>query len=274
MKLLLVQSDDYGITRAVSDGILRGIQEGIIRNTGLFVNMTASKDAADRIKDVDVCLGIDINYVAGKPVTDPKKIPRLVNENGCFFTSKEILKKNVLIGMDGIIYQFEKDPYPYEEILLETENQVKRFYELTGKLPEYLHPHSICTPNTERAAEEVADKYHIFHSTKMMNDSAYKCLPGAIALTKGASLEEQLRQDVEQEFLTISLPELKEGETGYYIFHCGYVDADLMEATSLNLKRMLDLKAALSERVKTYIKKNEIELITYRDLTSKGDIKN
>lgn len=266
MKRLLIQSDDYGITRAVSDGILRGIQEGVIRNTGMFVNMGSSEKAAMQIKNANVCLGIDINYVAGKPVTAPARIPHLVKEDGTFFSSGEIMKRNRLEKIEGIIYYFEKDPYPYEEILLETENQVKRFYELMGRWPEYLHPHSVCTPNTERAAREVADKYHIFHSTRMMNSPTYKCLPGAIVLKKGVSLEEQLKQDVEQEFLTISLPALKEGETGYYIFHCGYADADLMEVSSLNVKRMLDLKAALSEQVKAYIAEKGIELITYRDL--------
>ena len=170
------------------------------------------------------------------------------------------------MGMDGMVYLFEEDPYPYEEILLETENQVKQFYNLMGKWPEYLHPHSICTPNTERAARKVADKYQIFHSMRMMSDSTYKRLPGAVSLTKGRSLEEQLKQDVEQEFLMNSLPALREGETGYYIFHCGYADADLLEVSSLTVKRILDLKAALSKTVKDYITDNGIELITYRDL--------
>ena len=33
MEKLLFQSDDYGISDAVSDGIIKGIKEGIIRNT-------------------------------------------------------------------------------------------------------------------------------------------------------------------------------------------------------------------------------------------------
>ena len=36
---LLVQSDDYGISPAVSAGIIYGITHGIIRNNGAFVNM-------------------------------------------------------------------------------------------------------------------------------------------------------------------------------------------------------------------------------------------
>ena len=47
---LLVQSDDYGITSGVSAGIREGVKNGIIRNTGLFVNMPASYQAAQEIK--------------------------------------------------------------------------------------------------------------------------------------------------------------------------------------------------------------------------------
>ena len=44
---LLVQSDDYGITRAVSRGIIHGIKNGVIRNTGLFANMPWSEECVD-----------------------------------------------------------------------------------------------------------------------------------------------------------------------------------------------------------------------------------
>ena len=59
-KRLLMQSDDYGITGAVSAGIRTAIEFGLIRNTGLFVNMPASEKAARDILAEDVCRGIDI----------------------------------------------------------------------------------------------------------------------------------------------------------------------------------------------------------------------
>ena len=88
MKKLLFQSDDYGLTDAVADGILKGIHQGIIRNTGLFVNMPSSARAAEKIRDcAEVCVGIDINLVAGKPISDPAEVPSLVNSDGHFVPS-------------------------------------------------------------------------------------------------------------------------------------------------------------------------------------------
>lgn len=39
---LLVQSDDFGFTKGITDGICDALQNGIVTCTGLFVNMPAS----------------------------------------------------------------------------------------------------------------------------------------------------------------------------------------------------------------------------------------
>ena len=263
---LLIQSDDYGITEGVSAGIIKAIEFGLVKNTGMFVNMPASLNAANAIKNIDVCLGIDINYVCGKPVADPKLIPHIVDENGNFYKSSVMAKKNKLVSMDelGIISYFEQDPYPYEEIYLETENQVKKFIELVGRKPEYIHPHSLSTPNTVKAAHDVAEKYGIYHSIDMMHQ--YRILPGTFDGTKGNSIESQMDWDVVGNLLSNALPSMKKDETCYFICHSGYVDYDLFKYTSLTLRRVKDLDAMLSEELKKYMIQNNIELITYRDL--------
>ena len=46
---LLIQSDDYGITPAVADGIIYGITQGVIKNTGLFSTMPWAKECVEKI---------------------------------------------------------------------------------------------------------------------------------------------------------------------------------------------------------------------------------
>lgn len=269
-KKLLFQSDDYGITDAVTDGIIHGIKNGVIRNTGIFINMDAAPRAIELIRDLDVCLGIDINYVCGRPISDPKLIPALLDDNGEFVSSRQLLKRNRFILLEkDFIFHFEEDPYPYEQILLETENQVKRFIEMTGRKPGYIHPHSVVTPNTERAASEIARKYGIYHSTDMMLSDKFVRFPGAISTSKGDSLESQMSVDVEKNLLENGLPLLKEGDIGYFIAHCGYVDYDLFRYSSLTLRRMVDLHSLTSKKIKECIVQNNIELITYYDIANK-----
>ena len=211
-KRLLMQSDDYGITAGVSAGIRSAIEFGLIKNTGLFVNMEASARAVEDLKGMDVCLGIDINYVCGRPISDPALVPHMVDAEGRFISSSRMAARSSLLKMDslGLISYFSKDPYPYEEILLETENQVLRFMELTGKKPEYLHPHSLMSENCYRAARKVAGKYGIFHTLDMMRQ--YRILPGTFDGTKGASVEAQMEYDVEGNLLHCALPSIQEYE--------------------------------------------------------------
>ena len=265
-KRLLMQSDDYGITDGVSAGIRRAIEYGLIRNTGMFVNMPCAARAAEEIRDMDVCLGIDINYVCGRPVSDPSQVPHLINGQGYFRSSGEVTSNNKRIGIDelGLITYFEKDPYPYEEILLETENQVKRFIELNGKLPEYIHPHSLMSENCYKAAKATADKYGIIHTLDMMH--CYRILPGTFDGTKDSTAETQMEYDVAGNLLNRAIPLICEGETCYFICHCGYVDYDLFKNTTLTLRRVKDLAAMTDDRVKKCIEDNGVTLITYREL--------
>ena len=151
---LIIQSDDLGITEAVSCGIARAAREGAITCTGLFSNMPAAPFAVELMKPYpQICLGEDINLVAGRPCADPEKVPSLVQKNGLFLTS----------GMHWAIDQKDGDQnhVKYEDCLTETEAQVLRFKELTGKFPEYLHGHSYSTPATWAAMEAIGRKYSI-----------------------------------------------------------------------------------------------------------------
>ena len=60
---LLVQSDDYGITKAVSLGIIEAIKFGIVRNTGLFANMPWTEEVVGLIKPFlnNIAFGVDLN---------------------------------------------------------------------------------------------------------------------------------------------------------------------------------------------------------------------
>ncbi len=266
MKKLLVQSDDFGFTFGTTDGAIHAIKNGIIGNTGLFTNMPSSAYAAERVKDLDVCLGIDINLVAGKPVTDPSLIPHLVDENGNFKSSRRVLKENPVYKTDRYLYIFENDPFDYDEVLLETENQVKRFIELVGRKPEYINGHSVITPNTENAAKEIALKYGIENrSSALYFDDKYIDL-AYFGDYEPSSFEEQLNMNYKDYILNKVLPNLSEEKISFFVGHCGYLDKDLLSLTSLTVQRINDVSMATDPEIIKYIKDNDIELITYRDI--------
>ena len=89
---ILVQSDDYGFTKPITDSVCDSIDMGgIITSTGLFTNMPYREYAVERMKAYpQICLGIDINCSTGPCVADPKLLPHLVNqETGRFIQTSE-----------------------------------------------------------------------------------------------------------------------------------------------------------------------------------------
>lgn len=253
---LIIHSDDLGISEAVSYGIVKAVREGVITCTGLFSNMPAAEMSVELIKGCEkVCLGQDINLVAGRPCSDPEQIPSLVQKNGLFKSS----------GMHRAIDKADgnQDHVLLEDCLIETEAQIKRFIELTGKTPEYLHGHSYSTPATIKAASVMGAKYGIpvvkevhkkYGVVRLKRDWYKKPFP----------LQEQLEADplktiqADTEFLSHPY--------GCIISHCGYVDRELFDLTTYTLIRTIDLKAMTGDAMKKWIQDNKIELISYRDL--------
>lgn len=263
---LLVQSDDFGITRAVTDGILHGIKHGIIRNTGLFVNMESSEYAAKFIKDYPVvCFGIDVNLVTGRPVSDPLLIPDLVDEQGKFIKSTARFASNKKVDNEGFVTIFEVDPYPYDQVLVEVENQVKKYLELTGKKPEYLHGHSLITPNIVKALRAMGEKYNIVLTFDHLQALKVNYVPSEWNIKPVFSMEKQMVTDVEENVLNV-LPSIKEHDVSVLICHAGYIDDELFDYSTYTIIRNKDLKMTTSDRIKEWLDVNQVELITHRDL--------
>ena len=52
----------------------------------------------------------------------------------------------------------------------------------------------------------------------------------------------------------------------YIVSHCGYADADLFKLTSFTLCRPKDLECMTSDAIKNWVKDNNIELASFKDL--------
>lgn len=262
---LLFQADDYGLTESTTCGILKGIRNGIIRNTGLFVNMPASEYAASEIVNYpNVCFGQDINLVAGKPISDPKEVPSLVDANGDFITSTKRMKDGTIIDKQGNVIIFENDPYPYDEVVKEIEAQVNQFMKMVGRKPGYLHGHSLSTPNTRKAMSAIAQKYDIVQSYEAWENNGIYRIP-CDWNPKPFPFELQLQTDVEEK-LVEALKMANDQPMCCFICHAGFLEKDLFAYSTYTAIRMMDLQAATSTKLKDLIKKENIELITYYDL--------
>ena len=158
---LLIQSDDYGITKAVSLGIIEAIKNGLVRNTGLFVNMPWVEEVIELIKPYldQIAFGLDLNISTGPSVLKKTEIPSLVLENGNFLTS------SMNRSLDNEDNNF--DHVIYDEVYKEFEAQIQKFIDLVGKKPNYLHAHAYSTPTVEKVSIELSNKYNIPYSIQL-----------------------------------------------------------------------------------------------------------
>lgn len=85
MKRLIVNADDFGFNREITDGIVKSHLDGVVTSTTLMVNMPAVEYAIGRSNDCpDMSVGLHVNLTLGKPVSSPTSVPSLVQANGEF----------------------------------------------------------------------------------------------------------------------------------------------------------------------------------------------
>ena len=256
---LIVQSDDYGISRAASLGIVEAIKNGIVRNTGFFTNMPWSKECYEWIKPYvdDIAFGIDFNLSTGSPILTKNEVPSLIHESGRFYTSKE----NRALDEDAP----DHDHVVYEDAIKECKAQLERFVEITGRKPDYVHPHAYTTKTTMQVLRDIAAELGVPFTEDVIKERLgcfgaemmgwYKFPP---------TLDNQADSSLEQFILDGKI--MHNDDLAILIGHCGYVDRELMNLSSFNIYRLNDLYGCTSEKVKQYLKDNNYELITWREI--------
>ncbi len=256
---LVVSGADYGMCDSITDGTLKAIREGIISDVGIMVNNDSFARAAKEIKNYpQVSLSLDINLVSGQPVSDPKDIASLVDENGVFLSS----------GFRKALGQHEQ--LDYQEVYLESENQIKRFLATFNHKPVTMNPHSYMSANSYKAMVELGKKYDICLLTDLFQDQRIKIprgwYPNPII---GNKLEYTLQMQSETDVIEAIVQD-NEGLINYdYVLmlsHPGFCDGELMNLSTYHLIRGLETTAFCSEKVKRWVKDNKIEIINLAQL--------
>lgn len=270
---LIITADDYGMTTGVTDGIIACARDGLLTQTGLFTNMPSTEYAVERWKSVQhLSLGQDLNLSTGSPVSDPRLIPSLVQENGAFLTSRMHREKE----------QEQPDSVSYDEAFLEYENQVKRFLELVGKKPAYIQGHAWHNETTNRALADVAKKYGVlrteeyqerfFPKEKVMLSSAW-CRPVLLPdKSYDYSINTQLAADPLKMFIEGTLSYLDEHKNDDIVAeihtHAGFMDRDLYLLSSFTAVRVMEAGFICSKELREWVEENKIEMTSFEALLS------
>jgi len=93
-KRLIVNADDFGLSRGITDGILLAHREGILTSTSLMVNQPATTYAVSQLPTVPkLGCGIHLNLCEGSPVLPAQRVPSLVGSEGMFHSPSEMARR-------------------------------------------------------------------------------------------------------------------------------------------------------------------------------------
>ena len=149
---VIINADDFGLTPGVNRGILGAFRDGVLTSTTMLVNLRFFDEAVNIARDnPDLPVGIHLSLLWGRPVTDPARVPSLVERDGSFPRSLGILARRYFMGRIA-----------EEEVKIELRGQVTRFLD-AGLTPTHVdtHKHVHSLPGVMRAVTAVAREFGI-----------------------------------------------------------------------------------------------------------------
>jgi hypothetical protein len=128
---LVVNADDLGVSRGATLGIVRAHREGIVTSASLAATTPFYQHAVETCVRANPGLGIGLHFTltSGRPVSDARRVPLLIDGNGFFrwrFTSL-LLASSV-----------RRPPGLLEQIEIELEAQIQRLLS-DGVRPDHIN---------------------------------------------------------------------------------------------------------------------------------------
>ena len=264
-KKLIVVADDFGFSEAYSLGALKAYKEGVVTVLSLMSNMEAAEFAVNLAKKEapDACLTLHANFVQGRPVSDD--VASMIDENGYFYRSSQWAPSKESI-LDSPISDKSKGTVvvAYDDICKETRAQLNRFKELTGFYPVHFEGHSVGTPDILKAFRTIGDELGIHNMFQEKEDDkmyyAHELAFGNMKYIEILHTGLTKESFMEDAFGILSSPH----EYNILHFHPGYLDAYVIDNSSLTIPRVRDLQTLTDPQVKQWLKDHDIELVDFR----------
>ncbi len=237
---LIINADDFGLSKSISDGIIEGILGGFITSTTVMANMEYAEYAIkEAIKNNINCIGLHINFTVGKPII---KNNNLTDENGIFLYNKK---------------QIENKRLTYSDAYNEIKAQLSKIIEYSNgkiKIDHFdFHHHLLGNDNIRNAAIDIAKELNIPIRNEEINN--HKCPD---ILYKDFSIT-NVNIDKLKEMISIYKDEDIVVEL---MTHPGYID-DYTKTITSYLKREEELK--ILQEAKQNDIYDEVDLISFSD---------
>jgi chitin disaccharide deacetylase len=287
MRQLILNADDFGMTKGINEAIIRAHREGILTSTTLMANAPAFGDAVERARaNPTLGVGVHLVLVGGPPVAPVEKIESLVDENG------ELTR-----SLASFVAQVTTGRLRQEHIETELRAQIEKV-RASGIEPTHVdsHKHTHAHPRVMESVARVARDCRIFRirkpfealrdswsSTRIEGVGGVTQLMGAVAaqisLPRFASVSREYGLRSPDRFLGLAMTgqissavlrsmidTVDEGTTEIML-HPGLCDDDLAKTGSrLQMQRQTEFEALLDPEQKRIVAERGLRLISYGGL--------
>ncbi len=159
---LIINADDFGLSKSVNKGIIEGLSQGIVSSTSLMVNTPYTQEAIEFIRKLKLKnVGIHLNLTYGFSVLPANEVSSLVDSTGRFhyvcllgyYTQYIDAKKELRAQIEKFLKAGLKPTHlDYHHYFHEVPNIFKAYLELAK---EYNLPVRTMTPETRAMAKEM-----------------------------------------------------------------------------------------------------------------------
>lgn len=238
---LIINSDDFGLSKSITDGIIDGINYGCISSTSIMANMKYAKYAIEKAIKNDInCIGLHINLTVGNPVIKNKL---LTDENGNFLYNRKQIE-NIYLTKEAV----------YNEIMAQIE-LVKKYSNNKIKVDHLdMHHHLSDNENIVNAIKEIANNLDIPVRNQGIKD----------VKTPDYLFKEFTINNVNINTLEKFINENKNTKYSFEIMtHAGYIDDETKEITSY-LDRQKELECLKKAKDMGLFK--QVDLISFKEI--------
>lgn len=237
MKRIIINADDFGYCEAVNYGIIECYKQGIVSSTTIMANMPGFDHAVDLIKKYPkLGLGIHLTLTCNKPIGSGYKT--LTDEYGNFFK--------------------EDNNFDEEEVFQEWCLQMEKCLS-AGLNIDHIdsHHHLHMKENYANVLQRFVKTYPLPVRGEF----------GSMLSVKQTTLFGKFyKYNCTIDYLQDFLSHMKEDKIYDIMCHPAYMDTYLQNATSYATGRLVEYDVLTSKEMHTFMKENQIQLITYPEL--------
>lgn len=283
LRRLIINADDFGISRSVNDGILEAARAGGITSTSLMVNLPDSADAVSRVRQCPgISVGLHLNLTVGNAVSGESSLTHC--RSGEFYPLSRLLAAASL----GMIDESDIE----RECLAQIDRMTRAGFPPTHlDSHRHVHTHPAIYPAVLRAVtarriphlrvpcEPLDVNARVVGATVKKSllllsaHQSHQTRPGTqspntpsqqvtgfvgISLQGGTAFRERL-------FALIR--DLPAGTTEL-MTHPGHADADLARRDGYTVERELELSVLCSTELQDLLRDNCVALVNFGDQTA------